>query len=157
MLFTPAMNAVAIALPSLRCFEPLPTAHVMEWNDERSMASISRDVLLRLCEGHFPGIPIVPGAHLFAIMFDVAVWHVRQTHPGLHVMPRSCRFRRLVHPTYDLTIEVVLSSRPKRAEGSPRPVGVEWMDPNGPRVFIRRHDVEHGVESLADAQVRTCR
>ena len=36
----------------------------------------------RLCEGHFPGDPIVPGAHLVGLMADIA---------GEALAPRSAR------------------------------------------------------------------
>jgi hypothetical protein len=45
---------------------------VVAVRDGVARATVGPDVLLVLCEGHFPGEPLVPGARLAGLMADVA-------------------------------------------------------------------------------------
>lgn len=55
--------------------------------------SISTEALGRLCAGHFPGAPVVPGAYLLACLQDLAA----RVDPAALVVER-CVFRAQVTP-----------------------------------------------------------
>lgn len=62
-------------------------------------ATLSIEVLARLCAGHFPGAPVVPGAHLLGCLLDLA----RLVDADAVVVER-CVFRSQVVPDAPVTI-----------------------------------------------------
>jgi 3-hydroxymyristoyl/3-hydroxydecanoyl-(acyl carrier protein) dehydratase len=73
--------------------------------DGDAYAVVRRAHAERLCAGHFPGDPLVPGAFLAGLMADVALWLVGQSAEG--VLPleivRSV-FLAPVRPDAELTV-----------------------------------------------------
>ena len=70
-------------------------------------ATVRRDYLVHLCEGHFPGDPLVPGAYLAGLMADVgwAVVVARVKAAALAAIER-CVFLAPVRPGRDVAVSV---------------------------------------------------
>ena len=66
---------------------------------------VRRAHALRLCEGHFPGEPIVPGAHLAGLMAELAAALVAPT--AVLAALERCAFLTCVTPED----EIVVSAR----------------------------------------------
>ena len=62
-------------------------------------ATVPVQVLERLCLGHFPGAPVVPGAYLLGLLLDLA----RLVDASATVVER-CVFRSQVVPTTPVTL-----------------------------------------------------
>lgn len=65
--------------------------------------TVPEAALERLCDGHFPGAPMVPGAHLLGMLLDLA----RFVDASATIVER-CVFRSQVTPT----LPVTLAARP---------------------------------------------
>jgi 3-hydroxymyristoyl/3-hydroxydecanoyl-(acyl carrier protein) dehydratase len=91
-------------------------------------ARLSRAALERLCAGHFPGDPIVPGAYVAGVMADLG--GMVATGRVLSQVER-CAFLAPVRPADGL---VVVASAPER-DAEDLVVGVEVLD--GERCLAR--------------------
>jgi len=70
-------------------------------------ATVRRDHLVHLCEGHFPGDPLVPGAYLAGLMADVG-WAVVVARVRAAVLAgiERCVFLAPVRPGRDVAVSV---------------------------------------------------
>jgi 3-hydroxymyristoyl/3-hydroxydecanoyl-(acyl carrier protein) dehydratase len=72
----------------------------------------------KLCEGHFPGEPLVPGAYLAGLMADVAALlgeHLSSGRPHVVRAIEECVFSRRVEPGHAISIEAQRATRGARA------------------------------------------
>jgi hypothetical protein len=94
------------------------TDHVRARLDEATLAA--------LCAGHFPGDPVVPGAHLLGCMADLAGWI-----DAAAVVVERCVFRALVRPQAGVWAQARAERGKVVAEividGEARPAAVAWL------------------------------
>ena len=75
---------------------------------DRVRAVVRPEHARRLCAGHFPGDPLVPGAHLAALMASVAARIVRDAEL---VEVERCVFRRRVRPDVPIVVTAERAGR----------------------------------------------
>jgi len=89
-------------------------------------ARLDEATLAALCAGHFPGDPVVPGAHLLGIMADLAGWI-----DAAAVVVERCVFRSLVRPQAGVWAQARAERGKVVAEividGEARPAAVAWL------------------------------
>ncbi|HET9955748.1 MAG TPA: hypothetical protein VFQ61_14640 [Polyangiaceae bacterium] len=100
---------------SLVGFSPRPAFQVLRREPHALRVRVSRAALEPLCEGHFPGDPIVPGAHLFALASDAGALLSSRRSDSLCTKrigevtqnePVNAQFRQIVRPDHDIEIEL---------------------------------------------------
>jgi 3-hydroxymyristoyl/3-hydroxydecanoyl-(acyl carrier protein) dehydratase len=94
-------------------------------------ATVPVVVLERLCRGHFPGAPMVPGAYLLGLLLDLA----RLVDASATIVER-CVFRSQVAPTTPVTLAARRGARGRVVAevrvGAERPA-VAWFVGAGDR------------------------
>lgn len=105
------MDADKILLSTLVAFARAHHARGISRDHKHVRVRINKEVLLDMCKGHFPGQPIVPGAHLLGLMVDLAEHWVGR--PGALTVHRAI-FRGMVLPTEAIEIEVRGTARGPR-------------------------------------------
>jgi 3-hydroxymyristoyl/3-hydroxydecanoyl-(acyl carrier protein) dehydratase len=99
-----------VLLPSLAVFQPWPEVRTAQSLQGSVEGEVHASALVPLCEGHFPDFPVVPGAHLLAIMYDTVVSCGPRLPSGHCFAPSSCVFRELARPDHSLRL---VSSAPQ--------------------------------------------
>lgn len=108
-VYNGAMGPQQSSLPSLDFVQPRPQARISTHQDGSFEAEVDREHLIPLCEGHFPGLPLVPGAHVLAIMCDLVVRCAEPSSVGATFIPSACVFREPCRPDAALRLALTFS------------------------------------------------
>jgi len=95
-------------LPLLEALSPGASATALRVEEDRVEIELEPPALAPLCAGHFPGEPIVPGAHVLGLMTDLAAGLAGVPPDALappFVVERST-FARVITPNEPLRVVV---------------------------------------------------
>lgn len=109
-MYNRAVLSQQVLLPSLGFFAPRPEARISSNSNGSVTAEIDTAYLVALCEGHFPALPLVPGAHLLAIMYDLVVHCAGASSAATALIPSACVFRDLCKPDAPLKLTLSLGA-----------------------------------------------
>ena len=94
------------ALPSLGVLSPGDGFSDLAIGAGAATAVVDPAVLARLCAGHFPGEPMLPGAHLLGLLSDLALLAAGGADSARLVRLERCTFTGAVTPARPLSLTV---------------------------------------------------
>ncbi len=150
----------ATALPTLEALARGHARGIARRDRDGTFVHVYEDSLRPLCAGHFPGDPIVPGAHILGLIVDVA----RSLGPRQGALAiESCGFRAPLRPDGELRVHARLDASHKirgtvSRSGGDRPIAsarMRWLD--APPVLSPRARVSGAPEIDSSAVSRYLR
>ncbi len=131
----------AAALPTLDALARGRGRGIARRDRDGTFVHVYEDSLRSLCAGHFPGDPIVPGAHILGLIVDVARSMGAR---GAALAIESCGFRTPLRPDGEVMVRARLDASNKirgtvSHRGGGRPIAsarMRWLDT--PHVFTPR-------------------